>query len=253
MRLRGKVAIVTGGASGLGKEYASCLYREGCRVVISDIKDGTDAARSIDERGGEAFALQVDVTDEKAVEAMARTTVERFGSVDILINNAALTSSTGITRKPFHEIKAEEWDAVMAVNLKGTFLCCRAVYPVMRKQGRGKIINVTSGTFFKGAPFYLHYVTSKGGIVGLTRALAREVGEYGICVNAISPGLTITDTLRERSQYSGEFKQTMIDSRSIKREAVPGDLMGTILFLASGDSDFITGQTIEVDGGSYMH
>jgi len=253
MRLKGKVAIVTGGASGLGKAYSFALYEEGCRVVIADLKEAGDVVRVMDKRGGDAMTVTVDVADEKSVEEMVRKVIEQFGRVDILINNAARTSSTGITRKPFYEISTSEWDAVMAVNLRGTFLCCKAVYLHMKKQGKGKIINVSSGTFFKGSPYYLHYVSSKGGIVGLTRGLAREVGDNGICVNTISPGLTITDTLRERTQYSPEFKKAMLDSRCIKREGVPGDLIGTILFLSSADSDFITGQTIEVDGGSFLH
>jgi NAD(P)-dependent dehydrogenase (short-subunit alcohol dehydrogenase family) len=251
--LRDKVVIVTGGAQGLGKAYVSRLCEEGAKVVIADIQDAREIVQSIDKKGGDALALYTNVTDEESTKEMALKTVEEYGRIDVLINNAAQTSSTGIVRKPFYEISAREWDKVMEVNLKGVFLCCKAVYPQMKKQGKGKIINVSSGTFFRGSPYFIHYVTSKGGVIGFTRALAREVGDNGIYVNAISPGYTLTDALRERSQYPKEFVKAMIDSRCLKREALPEDLTGTIVFLASDDSDFITGQTIVVDGGSVLH
>jgi 3-oxoacyl-[acyl-carrier protein] reductase len=253
MKLKDKVAIVTGGAGGLGKVFALRLYEEGCKVVMADLKETEDLCQAMDKRGAEALALRTDVANEESTKEMAQKTVERFGRIDILLNNAALTTSTGITRKPFYEISALEWDQVMAVNQKGVFFCCKAVYPQMKKQGKGKIINVASGTFFNGLPYYIHYVTSKGGIIGFTRALAREVGDDGICVNAISPGYTLTDALRKRSQYTKEFEKTMVDKRCFKREASPEDLTGTVVFLASDDSDFITGQTIVVDGGSNLH
>jgi NAD(P)-dependent dehydrogenase (short-subunit alcohol dehydrogenase family) len=170
--------------------------------------------------------------------------------VDILINNAAIFAS--IRKKPFHEIPSEEWDAVMAVNLKGPFLCAKAVYPFMKQQGKGKIINVSSGTFYKGLPGFLHYVVSKGGNVALTRSLAREVGDAGICVNTIAPGYTETDYLHEHPQDPPEVTKAVIGSRCFKRPETPDDLTGAIVFLCSDESDFITGQTILVDGGSAM-
>ena len=156
-------------------------------------------------------------------------------------------------KKPFYELSGQEWDDVIRVNLKGTFLCCKAVYPQMKKQGRGKIINISSGTWFKGATHFIHYVTSKAGVVGLTRALAREIGVDGISVNAVAPGFTLSEAVRERPMDTGEAVRAIAESRCFKRDEQPEDLVGTILFLSSEESDFITGQTIVVDGGSAMH
>lgn len=251
MRLKGKVAIVTGGARGLGKAYASRLYEEGAKVVVADILDATNVVQAIDKREGEALALYTNVSEEESTQEMARKTIEHFGRIDILINNAAI--STTIVKKPFYEISANEWDEVIQVNLKGVFLCCKAVYPQMKKQGKGKIINISSGTFFKGLPNFIHYVTSKGGIIGFTRALAREVGGAGICVNAISPGYTLTEVLTEKPHDPEEFVRDIVSSRCFKRDELPEDITGTIVFLASEESNFITGQTIVVDGGSVFH
>jgi NAD(P)-dependent dehydrogenase (short-subunit alcohol dehydrogenase family) len=251
VRLKGKVAIVTGGARGLGKAYASRLYEEGAKVVVADILDSTSVVQAIDKRGGEALALYTDVSEEESTQEMARKTIKHFGRIDILINNAAI--STTIVKKPFYEISAREWDEVIRVNLKGVFLCCKAVYPQMKKQGKGKIINISSGTFFKGLPNFIHYVTSKGGIIGFTRALAREVGGAGICVNAISPGYTLTEVLTEKPHDPEEFVRDIVSSRCFKRDELPEDITGTIVFLASAESNFITGQTIVVDGGSVFH
>lgn len=248
MRLKDRVAIVTGGAQGIGKAYVMRLAEEGARVVIADVKDGTQLARAVADGGGEALFLRTDVTDEASTREMAERTVERFGRIDVLVNNAAFFSS--IVKKPFHEIGAAEWDAVIAVNLKGTFLCSKAVFPQMKAQGKGKIINIASGTFYKGTPRFLHYVTTKGGVIALTRALAREVGEFGICVNTIAPGYTETDILIEKPQDSEEVRNATVMSRCIRRPQTPEDLTGTVVFLSSDDSDFITGQSIVVDGGS---
>lgn len=251
MRLKDKVAIVTGSAQGLGKTYALALSGEGARIVIADVIDTQDAKLAIEERGGEVLALHVDVSDEKSTREMVQQTIERFGRIDVLINNAAIFAS--IVKKPFYALSGQEWDDVIRVNLKGAFFCCQAVYPQMKKQGKGKIINISSGTWFKGAPLFLHYVTSKAGIVGLTRALAREVGADGISVNAVAPGLTESDALRGNPINSKEMAQPTINSRCFKRAEQPEDLVGTIVFLASDESNFITGQTIVVDGGSAMH
>jgi len=251
MILKEKVAIVTGGARGIGKSCALRLVEEGARVVIADIIDAKGVRRAIEERGGQVLTLYTDVSEEESTKEMAYKTIERFGRIDILINNAANFASLG--KKPFYEISEREWDEVMKVNLKGTFLCCKAVYPQMKKQGRGKIINMSSGAFFSGFPHFLHYVSSKGGLIAFTRALAREVGDDGICVNAIAPGYTLSDVIREKPTESEESRKAIISSRCIKRDEVPEDITGTLVFLASGDSDFITGQTIVIDGGSALH
>lgn len=248
MRLKERVAIITGGARGIGRAYAFRLSEEGAKVVIADIIDAKEAKQTIEEKGGEVLTLYTDVSNEESTKEMAIKTVERFGRIDTLINNAAFFAS--IVRKPFYEISSQEWDEAMKVNLKGTFLCCKAVYPQMKKQGKGKIINISSGGFFKGNPNFLHYITSKGGIIGLTRALAREVGNDGICVNCIAPGLTLSDIMKEKPM--DEFTKT-VNSRCFKRNELPEDLTGTIVFLASDESDFITGQTLVVDGGAVFH
>jgi NAD(P)-dependent dehydrogenase (short-subunit alcohol dehydrogenase family) len=251
MRLNGKVAIVTGGARGLGRDYAVRLSEEGAKVVIADILDATAVQREIEEKGGEALALHTDVIDEEGVHEMARKTEERFGRIDILVNNAAIFAD--VIRRPFYEISVQEWDKMIGINLKGTFLCCKAVYPQMKKQGKGKIINVSSATFFSGNPYLIHYVTSKGGVIAFTRVLAREVGNDGICVNAIAPGFTLSEAVRENPMFSQEVRAMVVSSRCLKRPEQPDDLTGTIVFLASDESDFITGQTIVVDGGSVFH
>lgn len=251
MRLRGKVGIVTGAAQGLGKVFALRLAEEGVKVVIADITDGKGVEHAILKKGGEALALHTDVSDENSTNEMAAATIDRFRRIDILINNAAIFSS--IARRHFYEVPGDEWDNVMRVNLKGPFLCCKAVYPYMKKNGNGKIINISSGTFFEGLPNFIHYVTSKGGIVGFTRAMAREVGDDGICVNAIAPGYTVTEVQEERVKKNEEWAQLMFNGRCFRRHERPVDLLGAIVFLCSDESDFITGQTIVVDGGKVLH
>jgi len=250
MKLKDRVAIVTGAAQGIGRAYALRLTEEGAKVVIADILDGAETEQAVVDKGGEALTLHTDVTDEQSTVEMARKTVERFGRIDVLVNNAAFFSS--IVKKPFYEIPGDEWDAVLRVNLKGPFLCSKAVYPQMKAQGKGKIINISSGTFYKGLPHFLHYVTTKGGIIGFTRSLAREVGDAGICVNTIAPGYTETEILKSKPQDPGEVTKASVTARCIKRPETPEDLTGTVVFLSSDDSDFITGQTIIVDGGSAL-
>jgi len=251
MRLKDRVAIVTGSARGLGKAYALRLAKEGAKVVVADILDGKETVDAITALGGEALHVKTDVTSEESTQQLARTVVERFGRIDILVNNAALFAD--LVKKPFWEIPASEWDKVMAVNLKGPFLCAKAVYPQMKKQGKGKIINVASGTFYKGLPLFLHYVVSKGGNVAITRSMAREVGDAGINVNCIAPGYTETEVLKENPQDPPDVIKMASAARCIKRPETPDDLTGTIVFLSSDDSDFITGQTIIVDGGSALN
>ncbi len=251
MRLKDKVAIITGAARGLGQAYALRLAKEGAKVVVADILDGKETVDAVIEIGGEALYVKTDVTSEESTQEMARKVVEHFGKIDILVNNAALFAD--LVKKPFWEIPASEWDKVMAVNLKGPFLCAKAVYPQMKKQGKGKIINVASGTFYKGLPHFLHYVVSKGGNVAITRSMAREVGDAGINVNTIAPGYTETEFLKENPQDSPEVIKMASAMRCIKRPETPEDLTGTVVFLSSDDSDFITGQTIIVDGGSALN
>jgi 3-oxoacyl-[acyl-carrier protein] reductase len=246
MRLKDKVAIVTGGGIGLGRAYCKALAGEGARVVVADIQE--DAAKAV-AREVNGLAVRVDVTSADETESMAKKAVEAYGAIDILVNNAGMYSS--IQKRPFIEIPVEEWDRVMEVNVKGVFLCARAVHPQMKKQRRGKIINISSGTVLGGTPMFLHYVTSKAGVIGLTRALAREVGADNINVNAITPGLTIADE-NQKKMLSEEYLAPRRQARALKRDQYPEDLVGTVLFLASGDSDFLTGQTINVDGGTWM-
>jgi len=237
---------------GIGRVYCLGLAKEGAKVVVGDIQ--AEAAKAvaaeIARAGGEALAIAVDVTAPEQTRAMAQSALDRYGRIDVLVNNAGLYTS--IKKKSFAEISPEEWDQVTAVNLKGTLLCSQAVYPAMKMQGKGKIINISSGTIFNGTPFFLHYVTSKAGVIGFTRALARELGPDGIAVNAITPGLTISGP-----QQAGVLTPAQLaDRRSrrcFQRDQLPEDLVGTVMFLASADSDFVTGQTINVDGGHNMY
>ena len=251
MRLKDKVAIVTGGARGLGKAYAMRLSEEGARVAVTDILDASQVKAEIEGRGGEAIALYADVSDEKSVDEAVRKTLERFGRIDILVNNAGIFADVNI--KPFHEIPLAEWDKIIRVNLTGIFLCCKAVYPQMKKQGKGKIINISSSVFYSGVPYFLHYVTSKGAIIALTRALAREVGDDNISVNSIAPGFTMSEAVERNPKFTEQAREIAVASRCFKRAQRPEDLLGTLVLLASDESDFITGQTIVVDGGMVLN
>ena len=252
-RLKDQVLIVTGGAHGIGLAYCEGLAAEGARVVVADIDgQGADAvAASLGEAGHDALAVTTDVSQPESTDTMARLTMERFGRIDGLINNAAIYQRPAVTRGPFEEIPVEEWDRLMGVNLRGVFLCCRAVMPHMKAQGSGKIVNISSGTVFNGSTQMLHYVTSKAGVIGLTRSLARELGDYNINVNAIAPGLTVS--MDDDDEDKLLRFETRMQTRSLKRLEGPQDLVGAVLFLCSTDSDFMTGQTMVVDGGAQMH
>ena len=251
LRLDGKVALVTGAAQGIGAEYARALAQSGAAVLLSDVADAAQVAESIARAGGQAAAVHTDVCDDVQVAAMVDEAATRFGRVDILVNNAGLFATLAL--KPAEDISSAEWDRVMAVNVRGTFACCRAALPHMRRQGYGKVVNVASGTVFKGTPGMLHYVASKGAVVALTRALAREAGGDGVRVNCLAPGLTMSEGVRTNPSWAEQVVAANVASRALRREAEPADLVGALLFLCAPASDFMTGQTVVVDGGSVMH
>ena len=250
-RLDGKVAVVTGGAQGIGAAYCKALAREGAKVCIADIADGTPVARIIEQAGGEAIAVPCDVTVEDDNRRMVAETVEAFGHLDILVANAGLY--THLARMKATERTVEDWDRVMAVNVKGVWLSAKAAIPEMQKNGYGKIINIASSVSFKGAPGLTHYGASKAAVVGITRSMAQEFGEDGICINAIAPGPTETETGRAvETEEMRARRAKSAQTRAIKRTGQPEDLVGLCVFLASPESDFMTGQTVVVDGGGIM-
>jgi|TARA_B110000116_G_scaffold188010_1_gene163106 NAD(P)-dependent dehydrogenase (short-subunit alcohol dehydrogenase family) len=250
-QLDGKTVIVTGAAQGIGAAYARGLAKEGANVVVNDVLDPSSLVDEITEKGGIATGIVADVTNETQIADMVLQTVDKYGRIDGLINNAALFGK--LARRRFEEIDIDEFDSVMRVNIRGVWQVSRAVVAVMRKQEYGKIVNITSGTVFKGTPMQLHYVTSKGAIIALSRAMAREVGDDNICINAIAPGLTQSEAVLNEGQFSEEHFSANIGGRCIKRPEEPEDLIGTAVFLLSEDSDFITGQVLCVDGGSVTH
>ena len=250
-RLDGRVAIVTGGAKGIGRHYVQALAAEGARVMIADIADGAEFAAALAAQHGAGMVASAiaDVSDEGAVKRLVAQTVERFGTIDVLVNNAALFAP--LAEQKCTEIAVDLWDRVMAVNLRGAFLMVKHVAPHMMARRYGKIINIGSGTAFRGMPWFLHYVTSKGGIMAMTRALSRELGEHGIRVNTLAPGFTLSDTiLAESPGHVQTARERAVQSRALRRDEQPQDLLGALIFLASADSDFITGQSIAVDGGN---
>jgi 3-oxoacyl-[acyl-carrier protein] reductase len=249
--LREKVVIVTGGGHGIGKAYCLAFGRAGARVVAADIdRPAAEAVARLvrQETETEALGLGVDVAEEQSTWDMAQVVTERFGRIDVLVNNAAIFATVPMNRGGIETIDPGEWDRMMAVNLRGAFLCVRAVLPLMRAQRSGKIINIASGTALSGSAGRIHYVTSKAGIIGFTRTLAREVGDDNIQVNCIAPGSTLSE--EEPTEQVVRMRQSAVAARAIKRVQTPDDLVGTMLFLASPLSDFMTGQTLAVDGGS---
>jgi|TARA_R110000744_G_scaffold165320_4_gene282436 NAD(P)-dependent dehydrogenase (short-subunit alcohol dehydrogenase family) len=241
-QLKDKVVIVTGAGGGLGKAFAKAFAGEGAKVAIADINE--EGAQQTSKEIEGSIAIKVDVTSEASVKEMAEKVISQFGRIDVLINNAAIYA--GIQRKPFFELSEKEWDLVMNVNLKGTWMASKAVFPFMKEQGGGKIINISSATVMSGSPQWSHYVASKGGVIGLTRSMAREIGDYNINVNNIAPGFTLTEASLSLMDNAKEYG---VQRGAIKRGSNADDIVGTALYLASKASDFVTGQTIVVDGG----
>jgi NAD(P)-dependent dehydrogenase (short-subunit alcohol dehydrogenase family) len=251
MYLKDKVAIVTGAAMGIGRAMAEGLASEGASIVIADIAKADAAAQEMQDKGFKAIGVKVDVSSQQDTEKMAAQTLKAFQRIDILVNNAGIYTS--LIPGPFEKIAVEEWRRVMDVNVMGIFLCCRAVIGEMRKNKSGRIINLSSGTPFKGIPYLLHYTTSKGAVVALTRALAKEVGADNILVNAIAPGFTLSDGVMASDVQLKHFREVSAKARTLVRDEYPQDLVGAVKFFAGPDSGFITGQTLVVDGGAYFH
>lgn len=246
-RLDGKAAIVTGAARGLGRAIAIRLAEEGANLLIADVRGLEETKELVQAKGAQVVCAKVDISIEKDTLEMANLAMKELGRIDILVNNAA----TGLVKKLFFEVSAEEWDGIMATNVKGSWQCIKAVFPHMKKQGKGKIVNIVSDTFFTGSRDYAHYVVTKGAIVGLTRAIARDVGDYAICVNAIAPGFLATEA--GLAYLGGDISKYDVKTHCIKRVGMPEDVVGAVVFLASDESDFISGETIVVDGGRIMH
>jgi NAD(P)-dependent dehydrogenase (short-subunit alcohol dehydrogenase family) len=247
VRLAGKVAVVTGGAQGIGRGIADALGDDGARIVIADLKGAEEAAAAYQDGVG----LAVDVTSEEDMERMADETAEHCGRIDILVNNAGLYAT--LPMRPFLDIPVDEWRRVMDVNVLGMFLASRAVVPKMRKGGGGSIVNISSGTVFRGVPFLLHYVASKGAVVALTRALARELGKDDIRVNCVAPGFTMTESVQAQPEVVRALRDVTIAARTIQRDETPEDVAGAVAFLCGPEAGFITGQTLVIDGGQYFH
>lgn len=251
LSVRGRAVVVTGGGKGIGGVYCRRLAEAGAKVVAADVDADAneETVAAIRARGGEAVAAATDVSVEADAARMAEAAVAAFGRIDGLVNNAALMSA--LPRGSWRDIDVGRWDRVMEVNLRGIFLCCKAVFPHMRAQGGGKIVNVASGRFWTGGPNRLDYSASKAGVIGLTRSLASEVGADGVCVNAVTPGFTLSDT--QLASSGGYARANEPPSRAIPRHQYPDDLVGAVMFLLSRGSDFITGQTLNVDGGQAFH
>jgi NAD(P)-dependent dehydrogenase (short-subunit alcohol dehydrogenase family) len=245
--LDGKVAVVTGAAQGIGHAIATGLAAEGARIVVADLAGAEKAAKSFP--GG--VGISADVADERHVQRLADKVVERCGTIDILVNNAGLYAS--LEMRPFEQIPLDEWRRVMDVNVASMFLMCRAVVPVMRANGGGKIVNISSGTPFRGVPFLLHYVTSKGAIVAFTRALAKEVGRDKVLVNCVAPGFTMSAGVEAHPEVIEKLRDVSVAARTIQRDQTPEDVVGAVVYLSGPGSDFVTGQSIVIDGGQTFH
>jgi NAD(P)-dependent dehydrogenase (short-subunit alcohol dehydrogenase family) len=245
--LDGKVAVVTGAAQGIGRAIAEGLDGEGAQIVVADLRGAEQAAQAFDDGVG----ITVDVSKEDDVRRMAEEAVTQCGGIDVLVNNAGLYAS--LAMRPFEQIPLDEWRQVMDVNVASMFLTCRAVVPLMRERGGGKIVNISSGTPFRGVPFLLHYVTSKGAIVAFTRALAKEVGKDNVLVNCVAPGFTMSAGVHEHPEVIEALQNVSVSARTIQRDQLPDDVVGAVVYLCGPGSDFVTGQTIVIDGGQTFH
>jgi NAD(P)-dependent dehydrogenase (short-subunit alcohol dehydrogenase family) len=246
-QLEGKVAVVTGAAQGIGRAIADGLAAEGARIVVADLRGAEEAATAY----ADGVGLTTDVSDEAQVARLVDETLARCGGLDVLVNNAGLYAS--LQMRSFTEIPLREWRQVMDVNVASMFLTCRAAVPAMRERGGGAIVNISSGTPFRGVPFLLHYVTSKGAIVAFTRALAKELGRDGIRVNCVAPGFTMSDGVKEHPEVIEQLRDVSVAARTIQRDQEPEDVVGAVAYLAGPAASFVTGQTIVIDGGQYFH
>ena len=251
MRCSGKVAIVTGGAMGIGRAIVKALLKEGAKVVIADREGAAEAAQELDNAGDRVIGVPCDVSSQSDTEATANATLEAFGCIDVLVNNAGIYAD--LTMTPFEDLSIDEWRRVLDVNVIGQAMATRAVVPAMRRQGAGSIVNLSSGTPFKGVPFMLHYVASKGAVNAMTKALAKELGAADIRVNAVAPGFTLSDGVLENPHQLEKLQEISRQARVIQRDQHPDDIVGAVVYFASQDSAFVTGQTLVVDGGAYFH
>ncbi len=249
--LAGSVALVTGGAIGIGRAICVGLAAAGAKVVVADRSDPTATVTEVEKEGGEALGALADVTSERDLADAVRVTEQSFGGVDILVNNAGIFA--GLVPGPFDQLEADDWRKVFEVNVIGSFLAAKAVVGPMRQRGGGRIVNIASTTAFKGTAYLLHYTSSKGAILAMTKALARELGGDGIRVNAVAPGFTVSEGVEQHAEHVEAMRRGAPGGRILRREMVPDDIVGAVRFLAGPLSGFMTGQTIVVDGGAYLH
>jgi len=251
MQLSNKVAVVTGGAMGIGYAICEHLAEEGARIVVADRANAGQAAEKLKSRGFDAIGVDADVSSESDTENVAAAALDAYGRLDVLVNNAAIFST--IQQKPFEQLSVQDWRSILDVNVIGQFLCCRAVLPAFRKQGGGRIINISSGVAFKGNPNMLHYVATKGAVVSMTRAMATELGEDNVLINSVAPGFTLSEGVLKNPELAERSSQFSIKGRALRRDMLPNDVVGAVAFFAGPGSSFITGQTLVVDGGAYFH
>lgn len=248
--LEGRSIIITGAAQGIGATFARALALQGASIGIIDVRSPDETVAAIRSGGARAIGTMGDVTNGRSVRQFVESVREAFGGVQGLVNNAALFAD--LPKRPLTEVSSEEFDRVMQVNVRGAFECAKAVVPVMEKQGYGKIVNITSGTVFKGQVMMLPYVTSKGALIAMARCLAREFGHAGVRANCLAPGFTLSEGVLQQDEWL-RAGQATVASRCLRRDQTPEDLVGALVYLLSASSDFMTGQTMVVDGGSVMH